>query len=284
MAEVEADLCHLNHRESCLPRLHDKIVLVTGAARGIGLAIAAGCHREGARVILSDITDDAGRAAAQSLGAGARYRHLDVRLESDWADAMADIAATEGRLDVLVNNAGITGFEAGYVPHDPEHASLEAWRVVLATNLDGVFLGCRAAIATMRPTGTGSIINVSSRSGIVGVPAAAAYASSKAAVRNHTKSVALYCAQQGLRIRCNSIHPAAILTPMWELMLGDGPDRPAREAEMVKDTPLRRFGTVDEVAHLAVYLASDESAYCTGGEFMLDGGLLAGSAAQPDGQ
>jgi len=265
-------------------RLAEKVVLVTGAARGIGRAIAAACAREGARVVLTDIRDDEGAAAAAAIGAGARYRRLDVREESDWQQAMDDVRAREGRLDVLVNNAGITGFEDGWVQHDPEHASLDAWRAVHRTNLDGVFLGCRAAIAAMRPAGTGSIINISSRSGVVGIPAAAAYASSKAAVRNHTKSVALYCAAQGLRIRCNSIHPAAIMTPMWELMLGDGPDRPAREAAMVKDTPLRRFGTVEEVAHLAVYLASDESAYCTGGEFMLDGGLLAGSAAQPDGQ
>jgi NAD(P)-dependent dehydrogenase (short-subunit alcohol dehydrogenase family) len=104
----------------------------------------------------------------------------------------------------------------------------------------------------MRPNGVGSIVNMSSRSGLVGIPAAAAYASSKAAVRNHTKSVALYCAEQGLRIRCNSIHPAAVMTPMWELMLGDGPDRAEREAAIVRDTPLRRFGTVEEVAHLAV--------------------------------
>jgi len=133
----------------------------------------------------------------------------------------------------------------------------------------------------MRPTGSGSIVNISSRSGLVGIPGAAAYAASKAAVRNHTKSVALYCAEQGLTVRCNSVHPAAILTPMWEWMLGTGPDREARERTIVKDTPLRRFGTPDEVAHLVVYLASDESAYTTGAEFTVDGGLLAGSAATP---
>jgi 3(or 17)beta-hydroxysteroid dehydrogenase len=129
--------------------------------------------------------------------------------------------------------------------------------------------------------GTGSIVNISSRSGLVGIPLAAAYAASKAAVRNHTKSVALYCAQQGLRIRCNSVHPAAILTPMWDAMLGEGQERAAREAALVRDTPLRRFGTPEEVAHAVVYLASDESAYTTGAELVLDGGLLAGSAAAP---
>ena len=133
----------------------------------------------------------------------------------------------------------------------------------------------------MRRAGTGSIINMSSRSGLVGIPGAAAYASSKAAIRNHSKSVALYCAQQGWRIRCNSIHPAAILTPMWEPMLGDGADRAARMASLVADTPLKRFGTPEEVAAVAVMLASDEATYITGSEFSIDGGLLAGSAASP---
>lgn len=179
----------------------------------------------------------------------------------------------------MVNNAGITGFENGPVAHDPEHATLEDWRAVHRVNLDGTFLGCRYAIGAMKAAGTGSIVNISSRSGLVGIPAAAAYASSKAAVRNHTKSVALYCAQQGWAIRCNSIHPAAILTPMWEAMLGTGEDREARMAAFVADTPLRRFGTVEEVAAVAVMLASDEAGYVTGAEFNIDGGLLAGSAA-----
>ncbi len=191
-----------------------------------------------------------------------------------------------GRLDILVNNAGITGFEDEPIAHDPEHATLDAWHAVLATNLDGVFLGCQHAIRAMRANpgdsaGTGSIINISSRSGLVGIPLAAAYAASKAAVRNHTKSVALYCAQQGLNIRCNSVHPAAIMTPMWDAMLGDGPGRTEREAAFVRETPLRRFGTPREVALAVVYLASDESTYTTGAELVLDGGLLAGSAAAP---
>ena len=133
----------------------------------------------------------------------------------------------------------------------------------------------------MRPRGTGSIINMSSRSGIVGIPGAAAYASSKAAIRNHTKSVALWCAQQGTQIRCNSIHPAAIMTQMWDAMLGSGPAREAKIAAMTKDIPLKRFGTADEVAALAVFLASDEAPYITGSEFDIDGGVLAGSAASP---
>lgn len=262
-------------------RLQHKVVLVTGAARGIGRAIAERCAGEGAVVVATDIRDVEGAAVARALGGHARYAHLDVREEGEWAAAISGVMTTAGRLDVLINNAGITGFEEGVVPHDPEHASLAAWRAVHATNLDGVFLGCKHAIPAMRAAGGGSIVNISSRSGVVGIPQAAAYASSKAAVRNHTKSVALYCAQQRLDIRCNSVHPAAILTPMWDAMLGDGPHRAAREQAMVKDTPLRRFGTPEEVAHLVIYLASDESSYVTGAEFQVDGGILAGSAAAP---
>jgi NAD(P)-dependent dehydrogenase (short-subunit alcohol dehydrogenase family) len=269
-----------------MPRLHTKTALVTGAAQGIGAAIARAFMAEGATVVLTDLRDAEGSALAASLGAAARYEHLDVREAGDWERVMRIVREQYGCLDVVVNNAGITGFEAGPVAHDPEHATVEAWRAVLATNLDGVFLGCQHAIRAMRrnpgrAAGAGSIVNISSRSGLVGIPLAAAYAASKAAVRNHTKSVALYCAQQGLRIRCNSVHPAAILTPMWDAMLGGGPGRAEREAAFVRDTPLRRFGTPEEVAHAVVYLASDESAYTTGAELVLDGGLLAGSAASP---
>lgn len=165
--------------------------------------------------------------------------------------------------------------------HDPEHATLHDWHAVLATNFDGVFPGCQHAIHAMRPAGTGSIVNISSRSGLVGIPLAAAYAASKAAVRNHSKFVALYCAPQGLRIRCNAVHLVAILTPMWDAMLGEGAERAARQAALVRDTLLRPFGTPEEVAQLVVYLASDASSYTTGAEFVLDGGLLAGSAAAP---
>jgi NAD(P)-dependent dehydrogenase (short-subunit alcohol dehydrogenase family) len=262
-------------------RLSQKTALVTGASRGIGAAIASRFVAEGAMVTLTDIDEPAGRGLAQRLGAQARFEPLDVREEAAWSRAIDGVLAHHGGLDILVNNAGITGFESGMVAHDPEHASLEDWRAVHATNLDGTLLGCKHAIRAMRQGGTGSIINVSSRSGLVGIPGAAAYASSKAAIRNHTKSVALWCAAQGLRIRCNSIHPAAIPTPIWEPMLGTGADREARMTALVHDTPLRRFGTPEEVAALAVLLASDEATYMTGTELTIDGGLLAGSAASP---
>jgi NAD(P)-dependent dehydrogenase (short-subunit alcohol dehydrogenase family) len=263
-------------------RVEGKVALVTGAARGIGRATAELLAREGAFVVVTDLKDDEGVALAEGLGARAAYRRLDVREEDGWEGAVAFAEERFGRLDVLVNNAGVTGFEEDLGPQDPEHATLEGWRAVHATNLDGVFLGCKHAIRAMRRFGHGgSIVNVSSRSGLVGIPGAAAYASSKAAVRNHTKSVALYCAEQGLGIRCNSVHPAAILTPMWEPMLGEGAEREERVRAFVKDTPLRRFGTPEEAAYAVLYLASEESAYTTGTELNLDGGILAGSAASP---
>lgn len=258
-----------------MQRLTNKTCVVTGAARGIGRAIAARFLAEGAEVILTDMDGDSGALAARELGC--RFAPLDVREESDWARLAMIVPVA----DVVVNNAGVTGFEAGMTPHDPEHATLEDWRAVHRVNLDGTFLGCRYAIGAMKAAGTGSIINIASRSGMVGIPGAAAYASSKAAIRNHSKTVALYCAQQGWKIRCNSIHPAAILTPMWEPMLGSGPDRAARMEALVADTPLRRFGLPEEVAAVAAMLASDEAAYITGAELQVDGGLLAGSAASP---
>ena len=258
-----------------MPKLANKRALVTGGARGIGAAIARCFAREGAHVVIGDIDGDVGQSVAAELGC--EFFELDVSSEAGWTS----FAAAYPQIDIVVNNAGITGFENSQGPHDPEHASLAEWHRVHAVNLDGTFLGCRYAIMAMRAKGTGSIINMSSRSGLVGIPGAAAYASSKAAIRNHTKSVALYCAQQGLDIRCNSIHPAAILTPMWESLIGDGPDRDARKAAMVADTPLKRFGKVEEVAAIALLLASDDATYMTGSEVHLDGGLLAGSSASP---
>jgi NAD(P)-dependent dehydrogenase (short-subunit alcohol dehydrogenase family) len=256
-------------------RLAGKICVITGAARGIGRAIAEAFHHNGATVIITDKDVGGGQALADLLDC--RFEALDVRSEADWQRLEGQLP----RIDVLVNNAGITGFEDGAVAHDPEHATLSDWRAVHQVNLDGTFLGCRYAIGAMKRQGTGSIINISSRSGLVGIPMAAAYASSKAAIRNHSKSVALYCAQQGWQIRCNSIHPGAILTPMWEPMLGNGAEREARLAAYAADIPLKRFGQPGEVAALAVLLASDEATFITGTELSIDGGLLAGSAASP---
>ena len=254
---------------------------MTGGARGIGAAIASAFKDEGAEVTLTDIDVETGQAMADEIGA--TFAKLDVSSEADW-----DVTAQRFKtLDVLVNNAGVTeleGAEGGAPPaHDPENAQPADWRAVHAVNTDGTFLGCRCAIRAMRPAGAGSIVNVSSRSGPAGIPVARAYAASKAAIRYHTESVALYCAAQGPAIRCNPIRPTAIMTPIWGPMLGDGPDRAEREAAMVADTPMLRFGEASEVATLAVMLASDEAAHMTGAEPDIDGGFLAGSAATPGG-
>jgi len=261
-------------------RLKNKIILITGAARGIGAAIAELFAQEGGIVIVTDILDKQGQIIAKKIGEQAVYHHLDVRDEKNWETVFQMINKKYRRLDVLVNNAGVTGFDIAGSLHDPEHLSLDSWQEVHDVNLKGTVLGCKYAIVTMKKLG-GSIINISSRSGIVGIPRAAAYASSKAAIRNHTKTVALYCAEEGYNIRCNSIHPAAILTPMWDAMLGEGEERAKMIAQIGKDIPLKKMGEPIDVAYAAVYLASDESKYITGSEFNIDGGILAGSAATP---
>ena len=262
-------------------RLKDKVVLVTGAARGIGQAIAELFSEEGAIVILSDINDDLGLIVTSSIKGVSEYHHLDVSSVNDWDLISSHIKNKYGRLDVLINNAGITGFLETAGPHDPEHLDIESWHKVHQVNLDGVAFGCKTAIALMKHSNSASIVNLSSRSGIVGIPGAAAYASSKAAIRNHTKTVALYCAEKSYPIRCNSIHPGAILTPMWDAMLGEGSAREAAIKAISSDIPLNTMGEAKDVAYAALYLASDESKYVTVIELNVDGGILAGSSAAP---
>lgn len=262
-------------------RLEGKIALITGAAQGIGEETALVLAREGAIVVVSDVDDEKGKQIAGKIGKSAIYLHLDVRSEKNWNQVVESILQTFSKLDILVNNAGITGFQEGFGPQDPENASLESWREVHAVNLEGVFLGCKYAIRAMKKNPGCSIVNISSRSGLVGIPGAAAYASSKAAVRNHTKTVALYCCSQGYSIRCNSIHPAAILTSMWEPMLGKGLEREGNMAAIAKDIPMKKMGMPEDVANAVLFLASDESKYITGTELTIDGGLLAGAGASP---
>jgi NAD(P)-dependent dehydrogenase (short-subunit alcohol dehydrogenase family) len=253
--------------------------LITGSARGIGQTTAELFHNEGAIVIVSDIRDKEGEEFAQKLGKRAEYLHLDVKEEDEWIMITDYIERKYGRLDILVNNAGITGFLESTGPWDAENADLESWKEVHRVNSTGVMLGCKYAIKLMKENG-GSIVNISSRSGFVGIPGAVAYASSKAAVRNHTKSVALYCAENGYRIRCNSVHPAAIMTPMWDAMLGEGAQRQKLIEEIESGIPIGHFGEPLDVAYGILYLASDESKYATGIELTIDGGILAGSEAK----
>ncbi|ESQ87225.1 short-chain dehydrogenase [Asticcacaulis sp. AC460] len=258
-------------------RLSRKVCLITGAASGIGAAMARAFAAEDATVIISDINAAKGEAAAAAMGGKGFFLRHDVTDEAQWQSVMAAIAEQHGGLDVLVNNAGIIGTEGG-ADHDPEHTSLDEWHRVMRINLDSVFLGCKHAIAAMRATGRGgSIINMSSRSGLVGVPKTAAYAASKAAIRNHSKSVALYCAEENLGIRCNSLYPASIRTPMWDAMIDSRED----EQAMIDAMPLHRFGRPEEVAAVAILLASDEATYITGSEFNIDGGILAGTSTSP---
>lgn len=261
-------------------RLKGKVALITGSAQGIGEGIARMFVDEGAFVFLSDIHDEVGERVAKSIGPQSQYLHLSVEKEREWDRALGLIRKEKGFLDILVNNAGVIGLEEGFGPQDPEHASLESWRKIHEINSDSVFLGCKKAIGMMKER-NGSIVNISSRSGVVGIPGAAAYASSKASTRNHTKSVALYCCQQGYEIRCNSVHPAAILTAMWDPILGEGKEREKKLLKMAEDIPMRRIGSVDDVAYGVVFLASDEAKYITGTELNIDGGILEGSAASP---
>ena len=240
-----------------MPRLKDKVVLVTGAAGAIGAAIAQTIEAEGGTAIGSDL---AGRG---------NVRHaLDVTAESDWHRVTAVIAETSGRLDGLVNAAGIVAI--GTV----EDTDFTTWRRVMAINLDGTFLGCKYALPLLK-RGGGSIVNISSVSGLVGGHNLAAYNASKGGVRLLTKSVALFGARLKPPVRCNSVHPAFIEGPMAAGMIAQFRD-PARAREkLAASVPLGRFGTPAEVAELCVYLLSEESAFVTGAEFVLDGGLTA---------
>ena len=258
-------------------RLKDKIALITGSARGIGKATAELFHQEGAAVIISDILDEEGKILSQKLGKNAEYLHLDVKDENSWRKSEEYLKAKYGKLDILVNNAGVTEF---LETADAENVDVISWEEIHRINSTGVMLGCKYAIRLMKENG-GSIVNISSRAGIVGMPGAVAYASSKASVRNHTKSVALYCAQKDYKIRCNSVHPAAIMTPMWDAMLGAGESRQQMIEEITNGIPLGHFGQPADVAYGILYLASDESKYITGIELNIDGGILAGSGAKP---
>ena len=249
------------------PLLENKTALITGGTSGIGLAIAQRFAQEGAHVIIAARNGENGKFAAKQIPGCTFYQH-DVSDEKSWKVLFACI----GHLDILINNAGITNVTPDGAAQNPEEITLTDWNIVHATNLNGVMLGCKYGIKNMKPSG-GVIINIASRTGLVGFPHDVPYASSKAAIINHTKSVALYCAQKKYNIRCNAISPAVINTPMWEKMMGNNPEKLTAIAQSV---PLGHFGSPDDVASLVLYLASDESKFMTGANLVLDGGVLAG--------
>lgn len=243
-------------------RLVDRVALITGGAQGIGKGIAQVFAREGAHVIITDVQDDAGEKVAQELGA--TYLHLNVASETDWEMAMQQILEKFSRLDILVNNAGISGYA------NPETCTLEEWRKTQSIDLEGVFLGCKYAIQTMKQTTAhGSIINISSILWMKGSPYGPAYSASKAAVANLSQSVAVYCGQQNYPIRCNWISPGFIDTPILD---------PIKDAEWLKNyiqsIPLGIMGTPEDIGNAALFLASDDSKYMTGSELRIDGGLI----------
>ena len=258
-------------------RLEGKVALISGGARGQGAAEAKLFVREGASVVIGDILDDEGmrlEAEIRELGGQATFVHLDVTDSGQWASAVNEAVTRYGKLDILVNNAGIGSANIGGIDAPRIHeAPEEVWDQIMDVNGKGVFLGTRAALPAMLNAGGGSIINISSIAGLVGLGpgsgAGSAYASSKGAVRLLTKSTAVQYAGEG--IRCNSVHPGYIDTAMTERMMS----QPGLREERINATPLGRIGTVDDIANDVLFLASDEASFMTGSELVIDGGFTA---------
>ncbi|GEO01266.1 short-chain dehydrogenase [Novosphingobium sediminis] len=242
-------------------RLNGKTALITGGSSGLGAAMSRRFVAEGASVVIADIDDANGEALAAELGDKASYIHLDVTKEADWAAAFAGIET----VDCVINNAGIT--TAGNI----EQVTLEQFRHEFEIDVVGVFLGCKYAVAAMKERG-GSIINMSSLAGIKATADLVAYNGAKAAVAIMTKSIAAHCGKSGYGIRCNSIHPGVIRTPILDKVLAQVPNPDEVYAGWVAVHPIGRIGTPEEIAAIAVYLASDESGFTTGAEFRIDGG------------
>lgn len=243
-------------------RLDGKVCVITGAARGQGAAEARLFAAEGATVWLTDVLDDEGQAVADDIGG--TYRNLDVRDEAAWSNLIESVVAAEGRVDVLINNAGIFTHGKHY------EISVDDFNRVMDINCTGVFLGMRSVSPSMRDAGQGSIVNISSVAGLTGGMDAFAYFTSKWAVRGMTKSAAVENGRRNVRV--NSIHPGLIDTPMLNDAVLGGQDN---ESVVRQNVPLGRTARPEEVAQLALFLASDDSSYCTGCEFVVDGGMTA---------
>ena len=244
-------------------RLKDKVAIVTGGAAGMGASTARIFAREGAKVFVADVNDKDGAALAKDIGGSARFVHLDVTSEADWAK-VAEAALREfGRIDILINNAGVSG-------SDPDILSMATWDQQMSINAKGVFLGLRTVIPLMQKNKSGSIVNISSISGIAAQQFVhMGYNAAKGAVRMMTKAAAVQFAKDG--IRCNSVHPGLMPAMQTSRMSAD----PEVRAKMLRAVPLRREGRVEEVANANLFLASDEASYITGTELVVDGGFLA---------
>jgi len=256
-------------------RLEGKVALISGSAQGMGAATARRFASEGARVLVSDVEDTLGEAVASSLGEIACYQHLDVTQSSDWAAAVERALSEFGALHVLINNAGIGVVGTlGGLPFE-EHQR------ILDINLNGVYLGMRACQEALAASGSASIVNISSIDGMAGVTHLSSYVASKFAVRGLSRSAALELGRRGIRV--NSVHPGFIETPLLTDQLRDSPE--AREVvdTLMSRQPIPRLGRPEEIASLVLFLASDESAYSTGAEFVIDGGHLAGPYRDPVG-
>jgi 3alpha(or 20beta)-hydroxysteroid dehydrogenase len=247
-------------------RLPGKVALITGAASGQGAAEARLFAAEGASVAVTDVNAEGAKVVATQIGDAAIHLALDVTDEAHWADAVGRTVDAFGRLDILVNNAGI-----GFPPRPLELEDPDHHRRVIEVNLHGVYLGMRAVTAVMTGQRSGSIVNISSIDGLAGVAGLTSYTASKFAVTGMTRSAALELGPRGIRV--NSIHPGVIATPILDAA---PPETLARLQTVIDRQPIARMGTPEEVAYLALYLASDESSYCTGAQFVIDGGHLAG--------
>ena len=253
-------------------RLLGKIAIITGGANGIGKAICERFVDEGALVIIADVNRKMGEKAAQKLKEKASFTELDVREKDQWKSLMDGVISKHGKLDVLVNNAGILSTSS---QQSVEDVNLEEWRSVQSVNVEGVFLGCQAAIKVMKPAG-GSIVNLSSVAGLIASPGIVAYGASKGAVRQLTKSIAVDCARKGYRIRCNSVHPGLIETDMGQNSMHMGGANPEENYNnRVALTPMGEVGSPIDIANGILFLASDEARHMTGAELVIDGGLTA---------
>ena len=247
-------------------RLKNKVGLITGAAQGLGKEMAKIMISQGATIVITDINEKSLVETAEELSC--KHMVMDVTKEDKWKNVISKIEKDIGSLNILVNNAGIGG------GGDVESTDLESWHLVHSVNLDSVFLGCKFSLPLMRKSGNGSIINISSMSGIVASHNMSAYNSSKAAVRHLSKSVALHCAKSTNLVRCNSIHPVFTRTAMVQSMIDAAPERNIEE-KLVQQIPLRKLAEPIDIANAALFLASDESSFITGTELVIDGGLSA---------